>query len=298
MDSKEYFKTYYKGIHPLYYNKVSDEIDRLIMEASTYEGKCVDGIKYNTAKEKCEEAYKHLLPFREQIASDYIELEGGNGFSFFCDFDADSSNAIRSMEEICLLAEDKFGINLELNDEKSPAFNYQEAVQIVKGVNEGSKKADDTEIHNFKLKEPLSDSELEMLYTSLVKEEFVSRESRIEDLSHVLGGPRPEGFRPIKWIHLNKNKTISKKSVLAFLRCLEVDWGDIKPKKLNYCFDTGKVPFKDKNLKDGKGFNGNKGKDASFEEVDNLYEVMSMVFGEDSERYKRIIKIPLMQNNL
>ena len=202
------------------------------------------------------------------------------------------------MEEICLLAEDKFGINLELNDEKSPAFNYQEAVQMVKGAAEESKKAVITEIHNFKLKEPLSDSELEMLYTSLVKEEFVSRESRIEDLSHVLGGPRPEGFRPIKWIHLNKNKTISKKSVLAFLRCLEVDWGDIKPKKLNYCFDTGKVPFKDKNLKDGKGFNGNKGKDASFEEVDNLYEVMSMVFGEDCERYKRIIKIPLMQNNL
>ena len=42
MDSKEYFKTYYKGIHPLYYNKVSDEIERLIMEAFTYEGKCVD----------------------------------------------------------------------------------------------------------------------------------------------------------------------------------------------------------------------------------------------------------------
>ena len=298
MDSKEYFKTYYKGIHPLYYNKVSDEIDRLIMEAFTYEGKCVDGIKYNTAKEKCEEAYRQLLPYREQIASDFIELEGRNGFSFLWDLDADSKNAIQSMEEICLLAEDKLGINLELSDEKSPAFNYQEAVQMVKGAAEESKKAVITEIHNFKLKEPLSDSELEMLYTSLVKEEFVSRESRIEDLSHVLGGPRPEGFRPIKWIHLNKNKTISKKSVLAFLRCLEVDWGDIKPKKLNYCFDTGKVPFKEKNLKDGKGFNGNKGKDASFEEVDNLYEVMSMVFGEDSERYKRIIKIPLMQNNL
>lgn len=277
---------------------MSDEIDRLIMEAFTYEGKCVDGIKYNTAKEKCEEAYKQLLPYREQIASDFIELEGRNGFSFLWDLDADSKNAIQSMEEICLLAEDKLGINLELSDEKSPAFNYQEAVQMVKGAAEESKKAVITEIHNFKLKEPLSDSELEMLYTSLVKEEFVSRESRIEDLSHVLGGPRPEGFRPIKWIHLNKNKTISKKSVLAFLRCLEVDWGDIKPKKLNYCFDTGKVPFKDKNLKDGKGFNGNKGKDASFEEVDNLYEVMSMVFGEDSERYKRIIKIPLMQNNL
>ena len=210
MDSKEYFKAFYKGIHPLYYNVVSDEIHQLLMEAFTYEGKCVDVMKYNTAKEKCEEAYKHLLPFREQIASDYIELEGGNGFSFFCDFDADSSNAIRSMEEICLLAEDKFGINLELNDEKSPAFNYQEAVQMVKGVDEGSKKADDTEIHNFKLKEPLSDSELEKLYTSLVEKKFVSRESRIEDLSHVLGGPRPEGFRPIKWIHLNKNKTISK----------------------------------------------------------------------------------------
>lgn len=297
MDSKEYFKAFYKGIHPLYYNVVSDEIHQLLMEAFTYEGKCVDVMKYNTAKEKCEEAYKHLLPYREQIASDYIELEGGNGFSFFWDFDADSSNAIRSMEEICLLAENKFGINLELNDEKSPAFNYQEAVQIVKGVDEGSKKADDTEIHNFKLKEPLSDSELEKLYTSLVEKKFVSRESRIEDLSHVLGGPRPEGFKPIKWIKLNRNKTISKKSVLAFLRCLEVDWGYIEPQNLNYCFDTGKVPFKDNNLKDSKGFNG-KVKDANSKVVHDLYNVMSMVFGKDSKRYERIKKIQLMQNNL
>ena len=173
----------------------------------------------------------------------------------------------------------------------------KEGVQMVKGAAEESKKAVITEIHNFKLKEPLSDSELEMLYTSLVKEEFVSRESRIEDLSHVLGGPRPEGFKPIKWINLNKNKTISKKSVLAFLRCLEVDWGDIKLQKLNYCFDTGKVPFKDKNLKDGKGFNG-KVKDANSKAVDGLYNVMSMVFGKDSKRYERIKKIQLMQNNL
>ena len=295
MDSKEYFKTYYKGIHPLYYNKVSDEIDRLIMEAFTYEGKCVDGIKYNTAKEKCEEAYKQLLPYREQIASDFIELEGRNGFSFLWDLDADSMNAIQSMEEICLLAEDKLGINLELSDEKSPAFNYQEAVQMVKGAAEESKKAVITEIHNFKLKEPLSDSELEMLYTSLVKEEFVSRESRIEDLSHVLGGPRPEGFKPIKWIMLNKNKTISKISVLAFLRCLEVDWGDFELQKLNYCFDVGKE-FDDNNLK--KSRSCCKGIDACYKEMGKLYKVMSMVFGENSKRYKDIKKIPLRQNDL
>lgn len=276
---------------------MSDEIDRLIMEAFTYEGKCVDGIKYNTAKEKCEEAYKQLLPYREQIASDFIELEGRNGFSFLWDLDADSKNAIQSMEEICLLAEDKLGINLELSDEKSPAFNYQEAVQMVKGVDEGNKNAVCTEIYNFKLKEPLSDSELEMLYTSLVKEEFVSRESRIEDLSHVLGGSRPDDYKRIGWIKPNRNKTISKKSVLAFLRCLEVDWGDLTLQKLNYCFDTGKVPFDDNNLKDSKGFNG-KVKDANSKAVHGLYKVMSMVFGEDSERYKRIIKIPLMQNNL
>lgn len=291
MDSKEYFKTYYKGIHPLYYNKVSDEIDRLIMEAFTYEGKCVDGIKYNTAKEKCEEAYKQLLPYREQIASDFIELEG----SFLWDLDADSMNAIQSMEEICLLAEDKLGINLELSDEKSPAFNYQEAVQMVKGAAEESKKAVITEIHNFKLKEPLSDSKLEMLYTSLVKEEFVSRESRIEDLSHVLGGPRPEGFKPIKWIMLNKNKTISKISVLAFLRCLEVDWGDFELQKLNYCFDVGKE-FDDNNLK--KSRSCCKGIDACYKEMDKFYNVMSMVFGENSKRYKDIKKIPLRQNDL
>ena len=164
MDSKEYFKAFYKGIHPLFFNVVSDEIHQLLMEAFTYEGKCVDVMKYNTAKEKCEEAYKHLLPYREQIASDFIELEGGNGFSFFGDFDADSSNAIQSMEEICLLAEDKFGIHLELSDTKSSAFNYHESVQMVKGADEESKNAVGTEIHNFKLKEPLNEVELKKLY--------------------------------------------------------------------------------------------------------------------------------------
>ena len=296
MDSKEYFKAYYKGIHPLYYNVVSDEIHQLLMEAFTYEGKCVDVMKYNTAKEKCEEAYKHLLPYREQIASDYIELEGGNGFSFFWDFDADSSNAIRSMEEICLMAEDKFGIHLELSDTKSSAFIYQEDIQMVKGVDEGNKKAVGTEIHNFKLKEPLNDSELEKLYISLVEKKFVSQESRKEDLSHVLGGPRPDDYKRIGWIKRNRNKTISKKSVLAFLRCLEVDWGYIEPQNMNYCFDTGKVPFKDNNLKDSKGFNG-KVKDANSKAVHDLYKVMSMVFGEGSERYERIKNIQLMQNN-
>lgn len=68
--------------------------------------------------------------------------------------------------------------------------------------------------------------------------------------------------------------------------------------KLDYCFDTGKVPFKDNNLKGDKRFNCDKGKNANSEAVDDLYKVMSMVFGEDSERYKRIIKIPLIQNIL
>lgn len=298
MDSKEYFKAYYKGVRPLYYNKVSDEIDRLIMEAFNYEGKCVDEIKYNTAKEKCEEAYRQLLPYREQIASDFLELEGGNGFPFLWDFDSDSSNAIRSMEEICLMAEDKFGIHLELSDTKSSAFIYQEDIQMVKGVDVGYQNAVGTEIHNFKLKEPLNEVELNMLYNSLVKEEFVSLASRIQDLSHVLGGSKPDDYKRIGWIKRNRNKTISKKSVLAFLRCLEVDWGDIEPIKLNYCFDTGKVPFKDNNLSDDKSFNGDKGINANSKVVGGLYKVMSMVFGEDSERYKRIIKIPLIQNNL
>lgn len=171
----------------------------------------------------------------------------------------------------------------------------EEGVQMVKGVDEGSKKADDTEIHNFKLKEPLSPSELEMLYTSLVKEKFVSQKSRKEDLSHVLGGPRPEGFKPIKWIMLNKNKTISKISVLAFLRCLEVDWGDFELQKLNYCFDVGKE-FDDNNLK--KSRSCCKGIDACYKEMNKLYNVMSMVFGENSKRYKDIKKIPLRQNDL
>ena len=168
---------------------------------------------------------------------------------------------------------------------------------MTKGVDEEYEKAVGTKIYNFKLEEPLNKVELDKLYTFLVKDGFVSRESKIEDLSHVLGGLRPDDYKRIGWIKLNRNKTINKKSVLTFLRCLEVDWRDINPKKLNYCFDVGK-DFNYNNLKDSKSFNGNKGINASSDALYDLYKVMSMVFGEDSERYKRIIKIPLMQNNL
>ena len=82
---------------------------------------------------------------------------------------------------------------------------------------------------------------------------------------------------------------------MNFLRCLEVDWGDLEPQKLNYCFDAGKE-FDDNNLKDSRS--GYKGKDACSKAKNDLYKVMSMVFGEDSKRYKDIIKIPLRQNDL
>ena len=213
----------------------------------------------------------------------YVELKKRG-----CTFDAIEDNGTHVVS---------FDDQVIFESERGLSGEDEEGVQMVKGVDEGSKKADDTEIHNFKLKEPLSDSELEMLYTSLVKEKIVSQESRKEDLSHVLGGSRPDDYKRIGWIKRNRNKTISKKTVLAFLRCLEVDWGDIEPKKLNYCFDTGKVPFKNNNLKDSKGFNG-KVKDANSKAVHDLYKVMSMVFGKDSERYERIKKIQLMQDNL
>ena len=81
---------------------------------------------------------------------------------------------------------------------------------------------------------------------------------------------------------------------MTLLRCLEVDWDDLEPKKLNYCFDTGK-DYDDNNLKDSRS--GNQGKDAFSNARYDLYKVMSMVFGKDSERYKRIKKIPLRQYN-
>ena len=212
----------------------------------------------------------------------YVELKKRG-----CTFDAIEDNGTDEVS---------FDDQVILESERGLSGEDEEGVQMVKGVDEGSKKADDTEIHNFKLKEPLSDSELEKLYTSLVKEGFVSRESRKEDLAHVLGGSRPDDYKRIVWIKQAKNHTISKKSVLAFLRCLEVDWGDFEPKKLNYCFDTGKVPFKDKNLSDSRS--GFEGIYANSDAVDDLYKVTSMVFGEDSKRYKDIIKIPLIQDNL
>jgi hypothetical protein len=142
----------------------------------------------------------------------------------------------------------------------------------------------------------LNDSELKKLYTSLVDKGFVSQESREEDLSHVLGGSRPEGFKPIKWIReTNNNHNLSKKSVLNLLRYLEVDWEDLTLERLNYCFCVGSVPFKAKNFKNSRS--GCKRKDARSEAKDDLYQVMSMVFGEDSERYKRIKMIPLRQND-
>ena len=203
-----------------------------------------------------------------------------------------------------LLKRDGFGSYLRheiYNDnKKNEILKYiglsgedEEGVQMVKDV--GYKKAVGTEIHNFKLKDPLSKSELEKLYTSLVKEGVVSPESRKEDLSHVLGEPRLDGFKPIKWIKNTKNGYKSKRSVLNLIRILGVDWDDFRLEKLNYCFCVGKVPFKDNNLSDSKS--GKKGINARSDEKDALYKVMSMVFGEDSERYRDIKKISLRQNN-
>jgi len=299
MDSKEYFKVFYKGIHPLYYNVVSDEIHHLLNVACDYEGNCVDKLAYAEARLKCLEAYKQLLPYREQINSDVDEMDGKNGFSHFYDMEIEYLNAIQSMNEICLWAENKFGITSEEIDGFELHSMKSIQVQAEMADWKSSKGKDDNvnkEVHTFNV--PLNADELGKLLKALKEKGFIHEDTKIEDLEHVLGRPRPNDYKRIGWIKRNKNKTISKKSVLTFLRCLEVDWDDIEPKKLNYCFDTGKVPFKDNNLKDDKSFNCDKGKNANSEAVDDLNEVMSMVFGEDSERYKRIIKIPLIQNIL
>lgn len=298
MDSKEYFKANYKGIHPLYYNKVCNDIDNLLNVAYDYEGNCVDKLAYAEARLKCLEAYKQLFPYREQIDSDVDELDGKYGFSYFYDMESEYTAAIQSMEEICLLAENEFGITSE--EIKGFVLNSMKSIQAQAEMADlkSSKGKDDNvnkEVHTFNV--PLNADEPGKLLKALKEKEFIHEDTKIEDLEHVLGGSRPDDYKRIGWIKRNKNKTISKKSVLTFLRCLEVDWGDIEPKKLNYCFDTGK-DFDYKNLKDSKSSIDNDGKDASSKAVLDLYKVMSMVFGEDSERYKRIIKIPLIQNNL
>ena len=298
MDS-EYFKAYYKGIHPLYYNKVFNDIDHLLNVAYDYEGNCVDKLAYAEARLKCLEAYKQLFPYREQIDSDFDELDGKNGYSLFYNMEIEYTNAIRSMEEICLLAENEFGITSEeikgfvLNSVKPIQAQAEIAdLKSSKGKDENVNK----EIHTFNV--PLNADELGKLLKALKEKSFIHEDTKFEDLAHVLGESRPDDYKRIGWIKRNKNKTISKKSVLTLLRCLEVDWDDFEPKKLNYCFDAG-IDFDYKNLKDDKSIIGNEGINAnSSDALDDLYEVMSMVFGKDSERYKRIIKIPLMQNYL
>lgn len=297
MDSKEYFKANYKGIHPLYYNKVCNDIDNLLNVAYDYEGNCVDKLAYAEARLKCLEAYKQLFPYKEQIDSDVDELDGKKGFSLFYNMESEYTNAIQSMEEICLLAENKFGITSE--EIKGFVLNSMKSIQAQAEIADlkSSKGKDDNvnkEIHTFNV--PLNADEREKLLKALKEKKFIHEDTKIEDLAHVLGGPRPNDYKRIGWIRQTKNHKIHKKSVLTLLRCLEVDWDDFEPKKLNYCFDAG-IDFDYKNLKDDKSIIGNKGIDAnSSDAVGDLYEVMSMVFGKDSERYKRIIKIPLMQN--
>ena len=72
----------------MYYNVVSDEIHHLLNVACDYEGNCVDKLAYAEARLKCLEAYKQLLPYREQINSDVDEMDGKNGFSHFYDINS------------------------------------------------------------------------------------------------------------------------------------------------------------------------------------------------------------------
>ncbi len=298
IDATEYFKTFYKGISPLYYNNVYNEINHLLNVAYDYEGICVDKLAYTEARLKCLEAYKQLFPYRDQIDSDIDELEGRNGFSLFCETESEYIYAIKSMKEICLLAENKFGITYE--EIKGFVPYSMKSVQAHAEIadqksSKGKDKIVNKEVHTFNVH--LNADELEKLLRALKLKSFIHEDTKIEDLAHVLGGPRPEDYKRIGWIKENRNHSLSKKSVLTFLRCLEVDWDDFELQKLNYCFDVGKE-YDNNNLKDSKGGNGNKGIDANSDAVDDLYEVMSMVFGEDSKRYKDIKKIPLMQNNL
>ena len=266
--------------------------------AYDYEGICVDKLAYTEARLKCLEAYKQLFPYRDQIDSDNDELEGKNGFSLFFETESEYDYAIKSMKEICLLAENKFGITYE--EIKGFVPYSMKSVQAQAEIadsksSKGKEKIVNKEVHTFKV--PLNADELGKLLRALKLKSFIHEDTKFEDLAHVLGGPRPENYKRIGWIKENRNHSLSKKSVLTFLRCLEVDWDDFKLQKLNYCFDVGKE-YDNNNLTDSKGGNGNKGIDANSDAVDDLYEVMSMVFGEDSKRYKDIKKIPLMQNNL
>ena len=298
IDATEYFKTCYKGISPLYYNNVYDEIYHLLNVAYDYEGNCVDKLAYTEARLKCLEAYKQLFPYREQIDSDVDELEGKNGFSFFYETEIEYTHAIQSMKEICLLAENKFGITSEeiKGFESYSMKSIQAQAEIADSRSSKSKgEIVNKEIHTFNV--PLNVDEIEKLLKALKEKGFIHEDTKIENLAHVLGGPRPYDYKRIGWIKRSRNKTINKKSVLTFLRCLEVDWGDFTLQKLNYCFDVGK-DFDYHNLKDSKSIKGNDGMNATSDAVQDLFEVMSMVFGEESERYKRIKKIPLMQNDL
>ena len=150
-------------------------------------------------------------------------------------------------------------------------------------------------IYNFVLKEPLSESELETLYNCLVDKEFIDMGTPIENLIHVLGGPRPKDYKAVRWIKKTINKKICKKSVLNLMVYLVGNWDDIISSstrkdwlnRLNYCFVAGDTPFSFKNLKDSKSYNNND-YNAQSEADEQLLNILGEVFGTDSERYSRI----------
>ncbi len=103
MDYKEYFKSNYPGINPLDYIKGYDILYNLRIKAFDTDGKVEDIEACREFSKMCNELYKQLESYKEQIESDIAEYNGENGYSLFCDMPQEGCDALVAMKEICEL---------------------------------------------------------------------------------------------------------------------------------------------------------------------------------------------------
>ncbi len=103
MDYKEYFKLNYPGINPLDYIEGYDILYDLRIKAFDTDGKVENIEACRDFSKMCDELYKQLKSYEEQIESDMAEYNGEKGFSLFYDMAQEGCDALGAMNGICEL---------------------------------------------------------------------------------------------------------------------------------------------------------------------------------------------------
>ena len=99
-------------------------------------------------------------------------------------------------------------------------------------------KIDTTDRTPFSLTDKIEDEKIDDIYQKLIEEKFLAKRTTIGTFKYILSGKGLNTYNePVVWIKKqSKNSSYSKITVVNFLRLLGIEWYQITPTRLNYCF--------------------------------------------------------------